>query len=125
MREPLRFTVEFLENPFAAVLCFILRLARLERLCQIAPKRVKPRICHLEKAAHESRTAAVKKKRGFRRVAILCGRAVAIAVQKAKSDQRINKIWICSRVQRKRTLNFAACHRSVSQLGKKPKLDRR
>src|SRR5580765_116488 len=52
-------TIEFLKNAFTAMLCLILRLAGFESLCQIAPKRIKPCICHFEKTTHECRAAAV------------------------------------------------------------------
>ena len=88
------------------MLGFVLRLAGSERLRQVAPEWIEPRVGHFQEAAHVVGTVFVEERRRFARVAVSRIGAVAVALQKSERDQRVEEIGIRTAMQAERVLEF-------------------
>ena len=123
--EPLGFAIELSEHGRARVFDLVLWAAGPESVGEIAPESVQAGVGHFQEAAHELWALPIEEQRGFRCIAIAGLRAVAVAVEKAQCDQRVEEIRIGSLMQLKRTLQFAASHGLGAKCGEQPQLYRR
>ena len=99
------------------MLCFVLCAAGLQAVDKVAPIRIEPVIRHFEKAPHEPGTVAVEEEPRLRSVAILRRRSVAIAFEKTKGNQRIEKIRRRARMQIEGIPQLLPCLRTAAELG--------
>src|SRR5262245_44216748 len=90
--EALRVAVQLLEHPRAPMLDLVLRLPGAERLGEVPPEAVETRIRHLEEAADVAGAFAVEEERGLGRVPVAGRRSVAVTLEEAERDQRVEEV---------------------------------
>ncbi len=123
--EPPGIAVKLLEHGLSGVFDFILGLARPEPFGEVAPKPVKAGIDHIQEATHILGAVAVEEELRLLRITIQCLRAIALAVQKAERNQRVEKIWNCPAVQTKSIPQLVGGHGFGAECSEEPELHRR
>ena len=123
--EPRRVAVELVEHRLAGVLDLVLRLARLQRLGQIAPERIQPCIGHLQDSADVGRAPLVQEHRGLGSVAIAATASVAVALQEPQRDQGVEKVVDPSGVEAEPFADLLPGHRLGAELREQLELHRR
>ena len=115
--------VERLEDALLSVLRLVLRLPGAQRFGQVVPVLEQPRVEHLEDAADIARAVAVEKQQPARRVEVDGGRPVAVAVEKAHRDQRIEEIRVGARMEAELGAQRRAGHPLRSETSEDAELD--
>jgi len=97
--EPRQLGVELLEHALLSVLDLVLRLAGAQRRGQVVPEAEQARVEHLQHAADVARAVPVQEEQPGRGVVVLRLRAVALALEEAHRQERIEEVLDAARVQ--------------------------
>ena len=118
--EPGRIGVDSTKKVLLSSLCFILRLACTQRLGERTPERIQPPIGHLEYASDVRRLLSVEEDVGVGGVGV----SVAVSLQHAQGDERIQEISRAARVQHKTFGQRLGVEGTLSKLGEQAEFDR-
>ena len=118
--EALGLAVELGEHRRPGVLDLVLRLTGAQPFGEIAPEAIQPGVGHFEEPAHELGAVPIEEQRRLGRVAVARVGPVAIALEKAQGEQRVEEIGVGPRVEAERLLQIAAGHGPVAEGGEQP-----
>jgi hypothetical protein len=105
------------------VLDLVLRPPGAQRFGKIVPELEQSRVQHLEDAADVPRTVAIQVEGAGRGVEVVGRRTVAVAIEKAEGDQRVEEVADAAGVHADFGTELSAGHRSTGQPGEHTEFD--
>jgi hypothetical protein len=107
------------------VLDLVLRPSRLQRLGEVAPEPIQPRVGHLEDPADVVGTALVQEGGGLGGIAVAALGTVPVPLQEPRGDERVEEVVDPARMKPQPIAYLRAGQHLVAELREQLQLDRR